>query len=229
MARFFIAGTNFPNGRAIIRGRDADHIRVLRLRAGDDIVICDGAGRDYKCRLVQTLEHEAEAEVIEVVPCKAEPTVRTTVFAGLPKGERSDFLVQKCTEAGASEIVFFSCTRCVAKAVNMEKKLERWQRIAEEAAKQSGRGIIPQVRYEADFVAVLNGERETIRDAIEHTAAPIASAAIVTGPEGGFAEFEADMARKLGMHICSMGERILRCETAPVVALTALMYGTGNL
>ena len=104
MARFFIAGTNFPNGRAIIRGRDADHIRVLRLRAGDDIVICDGAGRDYKCRLVQTLEHEAEAEVIEVVPCKAEPTVRTTVFAGLPKGERSDFLVQKCTEAGAAEI-----------------------------------------------------------------------------------------------------------------------------
>ena len=193
--------------------------------------------------LVQTLEHEAEAEVIEVVPCKAEPTVRTTVFAGLPKGERSDFLVQKCTEAGAAEIVFFSCTRCVAKAVNMEKKLERWQRIAEEAAKQSGRGIIPQVRYEADFVAVLNGalhtdlplfmyetgERETIRDAIEHTAQPIASAAIITGPEGGFAEFEADMARKLGMHICSMGERILRCETAPVVALTALMYGTGNL
>ena len=243
MARFFIAGTNFPNGRAIIRGRDADHLRVLRLRAGDDIVICDGAGRDYKCRLIQTLEHEAEAEVIEVVPCKAEPTVRSTVFAGLPKGERSDFLVQKCTEAGASEIVFFSCTRCVAKAVNMEKKLERWQRIAEEAAKQSGRGIIPQVRYEADFVAVLNdalqtdlplfmyetGERETIRDAIEHTASPIASAAIITGPEGGFAEFEVDMARKLGMHICSMGERILRCETAPVVALTALMYGTGNL
>ena len=196
-----------------------------------------------KPNLVQTLEHEAEAEVIEVVPCKAEPTVRTTVFAGLPKGERSDFLVQKCTEAGAAEIVFFSCTRCVAKAVNMEKKLERWQRIAEEAAKQSGRGIIPQVRYEADFVAVLNGalhtdlplfmyetgERETIRDAIEHTAQPIASAAIITGPEGGFAEFEADMARKLGMHICSMGERILRCETAPVVALTALMYGTGNL
>ena len=143
MARFFIAGTNFPNGRAIIRGRDADHIRVLRLRAGDDIVICDGAGRDYKCRLVQTLEHEAEAEVIEVVPCKAEPTVRTTVFAGLPKGERSDFLVQKCTEAGAAGIVFFSCTRCVAKAANIEKKVERWQRIAEEAAKQSGRGIIP--------------------------------------------------------------------------------------
>lgn len=242
MARFFIAGTNFPNGRAIIRGRDADHLRVLRLRAGDDIVICDGAGRDYKCRLIQTLEHEAEAEVIEVVPCKAEPTVRSTVFAGLPKGERSDFLVQKCTEAGASEIVFFSCTRCVAKAVNMEKKLERWQRIAEEAAKQSGRGIIPQVSWAGDFTAVLDiavkkdlglfmyetGEREKLDDVLSANK-DIATAAIITGPEGGFAQFEADLARVCKLHICSMGERILRCETAPVVALTAAMYATGNL
>lgn len=242
MARFFIAGTNFPNGRAIIRGRDADHIRVLRLRAGDDIVICDGAGRDYKCRLVQTLEHEAEAEVIEVVPCKAEPTVRSTVFAGLPKGERSDFLVQKCTEAGAAGIVFFSCTRCVAKAVNMEKKLERWQRIAEEAAKQSGRGIIPQVSWAGDFTAVLDiavkkdlglfmyetGEREKLDDVLSANK-DIATAAIITGPEGGFAQFEADLARVCKLHICSMGERILRCETAPVVALTATMYATGNL
>ena len=242
MARFFIAGTNFPNGRAIIRGRDADHIRVLRLRAGDDIVICDGAGRDYKCRLVQTLEHEAEAEVIEVVPCKAEPTVRSTVFAGLPKGERSDFLVQKCTEAGAAEIVFFSCTRCVAKAVNMEKKLERWQRIAEEAAKQSGRGIIPQVSWAGDFTAMLDiavkkdlslfmyetGEREKLDDVLSANK-DIATAAIITGPEGGFAQFEADLARVCKLHICSMGERILRCETAPVVALTATMYATGNL
>lgn len=242
MARFFIAGTNFPNGRAIIRGRDADHIRVLRLRAGDDIVICDGAGRDYKCRLVQTLEHEAEAEVIEVVPCKAEPTVRTTVFAGLPKGERSDFLVQKCTEAGAAEVVFFSCTRCVAKAANIEKKVERWQRIAEEAAKQSGRGIIPQVSWAGDFTAVLDiavkkdlglfmyetGEREKLDDVLSANK-DIATAAIITGPEGGFAQFEADLARVCKMHICSMGERILRCETAPVVALTAAMYATGNL
>ena len=242
MARFFIAGTNFPNGRAIIRGRDADHIRVLRLRAGDDIVICDGAGRDYKCRLVQTLEHEAEAEVIEVVPCKAEPTVRSTVFAGLPKGERSDFLVQKCTEAGAAEIVFFSCTRCVAKAVNMEKKLERWQRIAEEAAKQSGRGVIPTVGFLPDLAEAFNkanatalplfmyetGERETLREAVESVGS-IASAAILTGPEGGFEPFEAELARIMKLHICSMGPRIFRCETAPVAALSALMYATGNM
>lgn len=243
MPRFFMAGTNILGGMAIMKGRDAEHVRVLRLRPGEDMIICDGQGTDYKCRLVSADKEQVEAEVIEVVPCPAEPSVKVTVLCGLPKGDKTDYIIQKCVEAGAYEIMFFDSERCIAKPDKPEKKLERWQRIAEEAAKQSGRGIIPQVRYEADFVAVLNdalhtdlplfmyetGERETIRDAIEHTASPIASAAIITGPEGGFAEFEADMARKLGMHICSMGERILRCETAPVVALTALMYGTGNL
>lgn len=242
MAKFFMAGTNLMGGTAIIRGRDAEHIRVLRMKPGEDVIICDGAGKDYKCRLVKVAEHESEAEILEVVPCPAEPTVNALVLAGLPKGERADFLVQKCTEAGAAEIVFFNCTRCVAKAVNMEKKLERWQRIAEEAAKQSGRGIIPAVGFLDDYGEVLNravhcdlglfmyetGERITIREAVERTP-EVHSAAIITGPEGGFEPFEAELARKVGLRICSMGERILRCETAPVVALTALMYGTGNL
>ena len=243
MPRFFMAGTNILGGMAIMRGRDAEHVYVLRMRPGEDMIICDGQGTDYKCRLVKADKEQVEAEVIEVVRCPAEPNVKVTMLCGLPKGDKTDYIIQKCVEAGAYEILFFSSSRCIAKLGNGEKKLERWQRIAEEAAKQSGRGIIPQVRYTADYISVLNdalhtdlplfmyetGERETIRDAIEHTAQPIASAAIITGPEGGFAEFEADMARKLGMHICSMGERILRCETAPVVALTALMYGTGNL
>ena len=124
----------------------------------------------------------------------------------------------------------------------MDKKLERWQRIAEEAAKQSGRGIIPTVGYLDDYGEVLNravhrdlglfmyetGERTTIREAVER-APEVNTAAIITGPEGGFEPFEAELARRVGLNICSMGERILRCETAPVVALTALMYGTGNL
>ena len=134
MAKFFMAGANLMGGTAIIRGRDAEHIRVLRMKPGEDVIICDGAGKDYKCRLVKVSEQESEAEILEVVPCPAEPSVNALVLAGLPKGERADFLVQKCTEAGAAEIVFFNCTRCVAKAANMDKKLERWQRIAEEAA-----------------------------------------------------------------------------------------------
>ena len=242
MPRFFMAGTNIMGGMAIMTGRDAEHVRVLRLRPGEDMIICDGKGTDYKCRLVKADREQVEAEVIEVVPCPAEPTVQVTVLCGLPKGDKTDYIIQKCVEAGASEIMFFQSDRCVAKPDKPEKKLERWQRIAEEAAKQSGRGIIPQVSWAGEYADALNvanqkelglfmyetGEREALNAVLEANS-DVKTAAIVTGPEGGFAPFEADLARIVGLHICSMGERILRCETAPVVAVSALMYATGNL
>lgn len=242
MPRFFMAGTNIMGGMAIMTGRDAEHVRVLRLRPGEDMIICDGKGTDYKCRLVKADKEQVEAEVIDVVPCPAEPTVQVTVLCGLPKGDKTDYIIQKCVEAGASEIMFFQSDRCVAKPDKPEKKLERWQRIAEEAAKQSGRGIIPQVSWAGAYADALNvanqkelalfmyetGEREALNAVLEANS-DVKTAAIVTGPEGGFAPFEADLARIVGLHICSMGERILRCETAPVVAVSALMYATGNL
>ena len=242
MPRFFIAGTNLAGGMAILKGRDAEHVRVLRLRPGEDVILCDGQGTDYKCRLVYADKEQAEAEILEVVPCPAEPSVKVTVLCGLPKGDRTDYIIQKCVEAGASEIAFFLSDRCVARPGEPEKKLERWQRIAEEAAKQSGRGIIPQVSWAGDFAGALDaaiktelplfmyetGEREALNAVLEANK-EVKTAAIVTGPEGGFAEFEAKLAKIAGLHICSMGERILRCETAPVVAVSALMYATGNL
>ena len=244
MPRFFMAGTNIAGGMAIMKGRDAQHVQVLRMRPGEDMIICDGQGTDYKCRLVKSDREQAEAEVIEVVKCPAEPSVKVTVMCGLPKGDKTDYIIQKCVEAGAYEIIFFDAERCVAKTKKdkEDKKLERWNRISEEAAKQSGRGIIPQVSWAEDLGQVYDvalhrdlamfmyekGEREGM-DAVLNANKDIKTAAIITGPEGGFAEFEAELARKLNIHICSMGERILRCETAPVVALTAVMYATGNL
>ena len=242
MPRFFVAGTNILGGMAYMSGRDAEHVHVLRMRPGEDMILCDGQGTDYKCRLVKADKEQVEAEVIEVVRCPAEPSVKVTVLCGLPKGDKTDYIIQKCVEAGAHEIMFFNSNRCVATAGKIENKLERWQRIAEEAAKQSGRGIIPQVSWlgelaEAFDVAVKKdlalfmyetGEREAL-DKVLRDNAGIATAAIITGPEGGFAPFEAELAKIVGLHICSMGERILRCETAPVVALTAAMYATGNL
>ena len=242
MPRFFIAGTNLLGGTAIIRGRDAEHVRVLRLKPGEDMIICDGQGTDYKCRLVSADKEQVEAEVIEVRPCPAEPSVKVTMLCALPKGDKTDYIIQKCVEAGAFEIGFFSSARCVAKPAEPERKVERWQRIAEEAAKQSGRGIIPQVSWVGDYTAALDtavkkelglfmyetGEREAL-DAVLGANRAVQSAAFITGPEGGFEPFEADLARVCGLHVCSMGERILRCETAPIVALTATMYATGNL
>ena len=243
MARFFIAGTNIRGGTAIMKGRDAEHAHVLRIRPGEDVILCDGEGKDYKCRVVKADKEEVEAEVVEVIPCKSEPSVSTTVYCGLPKGsDKTDYIIQKSVEAGACEICFFISNRCVAKAENIEKKTERWQRIAEEAAKQSGRGIIPKVEYIGDFTAMLDsaikkdlplfmyetGERESLNEVLSANAAA-GTVGIITGPEGGFAEFEAKLAKIAGFHVCSMGERILRCETAPVVALTAVMFATGNL
>jgi len=245
MPRFFMAGSNIAGGMAYISGADADHIKVLRLKAGDKIVICDGNKTDHYCRIRSIAPGAVEAEVIESVICPAEPSVRCTILAGIPKqGERSDYIVQKCTESGASEIVFFMCHRCVARPneQGMEKKVQRWQRIAEEAAKQSGRGIIPKVSAVGSFAEALDiavktdlplfmyetGDRVELREAIE-AAGNISSAAIITGPEGGFEPYEADLASKIGIKLCAMGPRILRCETAPVTALTALMYATGNL
>jgi 16S rRNA (uracil1498-N3)-methyltransferase len=245
MARFFMAGTNLKGGAAIIKGQDAEHIQVLRMKPGEHIVICDGKGTDYMCRLVRSDDNEAEAEIIDVIPSKAEPSVSVTVFAGLPKGEKSDLIVQKCTEAGADSIVFFDCERCVArpKEKALDGKLDRWQRIAEAAAQQSGRGIIPQVRFIGNYIEMLDAGikygtklfmyetgdgRLPLREVIE-SAGEFSDAAIITGPEGGFTEAEAAMARGAGFSMCSMGERILRCETAPIIALTAVMYATGNL
>lgn len=245
MPRFFIAGTNILGGMAVMKGRDAEHVHVLRLRPGDDVILCDTEGSDYKCRIVKSTKEEVEAEVIEVIPCKSEPTLKASILCGLPKGsDKTDYIIQKCVEAGAFEICFFSSDRCVAKLDEggREKKLERWNRISEEAAKQSGRGIIPQVRWLGGFTECLDlaikkdislfmyetGERETLENALAGCRDQ-ATAAIITGPEGGFAQYEADLARVTGCHICSMGERILRCETAPVVALSALMFASGNL
>lgn len=245
MARFFMAGTNLLKGTAIIKGRDAEHIAVLRLKPGEEVVICDCEGTDYKCRLVSSRPEEAELEIIEAAPCVSEPSVAVTVFAGMPKGERSDVIVQKCTEGGAAQIVFFDCARCVArpKEGSLEHKLKRWRSIAESAAQQSGRGIIPEIRFIGDYVEMLDaaiklkarlfmyeeGERRVpLKDGIR-AYEKFDTAAIITGPEGGFSEAEAGLARGAGFTICSMGRRILRCETAPVIALAALMYETDNL
>ena len=244
MPRFFLTGgSSIVGGTAFIVGEDAAHARVLRLQIGEHMVVCDGLGKDHHCTVTRITPEQVEAEVFETVPCKAEPTVRAAVLCGLPKGDKADLIVQKCTEAGSSEIWFFLAHRCIARMPSdREKKLTRWQRIAEEAAKQSGRGIIPTIGLLDDIAGAYNkakesalalfmyeaGERQTIKEALE-SAGAFSSVAIITGPEGGFESYEAEMAGVMGLHVCSMGPRIFRCETAPVAALSAVMYATDNM
>lgn len=244
MPRFFIDKANIQDNAVVITGADADHIKVLRLHVGDEITVCDGQNTDYRCKLTAFDSEQATAEIIEAVSFDTEPSVYCTILAGFPKGERADYIIQKCTECGASEIIFFSSKRCVAKLEqkNYDKKMARFRKIAEAAAKQSGRGMIPHISAVPSLEDALDiaeksdltlfmyetGERLKIRDVLQ-AAGTVSSAAIITGPEGGFEESEVELAIQRGIHPLVMGPRILRCETAPVVAMTALMYETNNL
>lgn len=243
MPRFFLSGgSSIAGGTAFVLGEDANHVKVLRLRIGDRLVICDGS-KDHHCKITKIAPNEVEADVVESVPCTGEPDVAVSIVCGLPKSDKADTIVQKCTESGASEIAFFESHRCVARATeSLEKKLARWQKIAEEAAKQSGRGLIPSVRFLGNLADAFNraketelplfmyetGNRQPLKDVIE-AKGKFASAAVITGPEGGFEEYEAQLAEVMHIPLCSMGPRIYRCETAPVAALSAIMYATGNM
>lgn len=245
MPRFFIENVNPENSTIVITGRDAEHIKVLRMRVGEELTVCDGKGTDIRCTLSSSDGKTAYADVVEVLPSASEAGVKVTVYAGLAKGDRVDYVTQKCTEMGASEIVFFNCDRCVVRLdpkKGADKKVERWQRIAEEAAKQSGRGIIPTVRYVDSYDSMLReageaelklfmyetGDRISMREAIQAQLSA-KTASVITGPEGGFTAEEAQQAREAGFAVCAMGPRILRCETAPLIPLTAIFYETGNL
>ena len=244
MPRFFLTGgSTIAGGTAFIVGEDAAHAKVLRLRVGERLVVCDGFGKDHHCTVTKITPEQVEAEIFESVPCLGEPTVHVIVLCGLPKGDKADTIVQKCVETGAGEIWFFQSHRCIAKLPKEDdKKLSRWQRIAQEAAKQSGRGVIPPVGVISDLAEAFNkanstelplfmyetGQRTPLKETVE-AAGKISSAAVITGPEGGFEPFEAKLARIMGLRVCSMGPRIFRCETAPVAALSAIMYATENM
>jgi len=244
MARFFVAASNIVGGVAYLDSKAMDHIKVLRIRSGETFTVCDGNGMDYECRLADAQGANGVAQVLSSAPTAAEPTVRAVVYAAWPKGDKAELIVQKCVELGASEIVFFPSARCVAKvdAAGAQKKVLRLGRIAEEAAKQSGRGVIPQVNAAASFRDAVKAACETdcplflyedektlgLKTVLE--AAPQAkSYALMTGPEGGFSPEEAETAAKAGMRSTVMGPRILRCETAPICALTAVMLMSGNM
>ena len=244
MPRFFVAASNIFGGIAYLGAEDAGHFRALRISRGESITVCDGAGNDYTCRVTDVTGDGAEAEIVSVEPSASEPSVKCTVYAALSKGEKLDTVVQKSVELGACEIVVFPSERCVAKpdGAALIKRLQRLNKIALSAAEQSERGIIPQVLPAPSFPAAMSAaagaelplfcyeEERTVglRAALdEHPGAKTVS--IVTGPEGGFTPEEAQLARDCGLISVSLGPRILRCETAPLAALSAVMLLSGNL
>ena len=243
MTRFFVDPAAIGGGGVRIGGEDAAHARVLRLRVGEQICVCDGRGTEYICRLTNCGREYLEAEILSAARSEAEPDVFCRVLAAYPKGDKAEHIVQKSVELGAGEIAFFPSVRCVSRPAGsaLENRRRRWQKIAEQAAGQCGRGRIPEVHTLSDFGAALALAGQATLPLLfyelerEHSVCKAmagekpASVALMTGPEGGFEAEEVSAAQAAGLQVCTLGKRILRCETAPLCALTAVMLLTGNL
>ena len=243
LPRFFVTALAPENECAILDGEHAAHIKVLRLDRGEEIILCDGQGHEAVCTIEDYVSGQVHVRVGEVKESSSEPKLRCSVYMGFPKADKFEHVVQKATELGAHEIIVFPCARSISKpdAKSLAKKLERWQKIAVSAAEQSGRGYIPRVlalssfdeaakrATEAEFSALFyeNERTRSLRQAVETK--PFSTAAIMTGPEGGLTPQEVQTAEAAGMAVCSLGPRILRCETAPLCALSAILYAADEL
>lgn len=237
--RFFTE--NISDNAAVLNAEDSRHVsQVLRMRPGDIAVICDGKGTDYLGEL-ESASGECVFNITEKSPNPAEPSVHLRLFQAMPKGDKMDFIVQKAVECGACEVVPFISKRCVSRpdGRQLAKKTERWQRIAYEAAKQCGRGIIPTVGNTVNFSEIpgmISPENTGILF-YECAETPLSAAVpefthnidIVIGSEGGFEPAEAERLIAAGLKCASLGKRILRCETAPIAAISVLMNMTGNM
>lgn len=240
MPRFFV--DDIPAGRYILSGEAGRHgAKVLRLRPGEAVTLCDGRGTDFPCTVRENMGDSFLLDVGAGTPSRGEPRTKVTVCQCLPKGDKLETVVQKAVELGAYEIWPVESRYCVAKwdQKSREKKLSRLQRIALEAAMQSGRGVVPKVLEPAGLRRAL----ETAQSAgdilffYERAGRGLRSCLrgigdrlfLFVGPEGGFSEEEAALAGELGARIASLGPRILRTETAPIAALSAVFYEKGDM
>ncbi len=232
--RYFVQ--NIEGDTAVIAGSDAAHLaKVLRTKPNDTLCLCDGAGYDYTAIVQEVSAKQIVCTVQERIKNTSEATLRTTLCVAFGKGDKMDWVVQKAVELGAASIVPFLAHRCVSRPKN--DKQERFLRIAEEAAKQSGRGVLPTISPLLSFNEMLQTACQNERALLFHPGGEnglttalgrVQTLSLITGPEGGFTDEEVATATAAGCHIVALGPRILRCETAPVATLAAAMALSGE-
>lgn len=262
MSKFFVKTEQIKNNNIIINGDDVNHIiNVLRMKKGDELQICNQeTGDNYNAQITQYTKDEVDCEIIEKINKTTESNVHITLFQGLPKFEKMELIIQKNTEVGVSKIVPVIMERTVVKIDEKVagKKLERWQKIAEIASKQSMRDIIPKIdniiklkdtditNFDAVLVAYENEEHNKLKDELQKLKQKLKSnssnnsskdntedtlqynIAIVIGPEGGIAEKEIEMLAEKNAKFVSLGKRILRTETVALNVLSIIMYELEN-
>lgn len=250
MPKFFIETENLKENEEIwITGSDVNHIKnVLRKKIDDKINICNSdTQKNYECVIKNIEENKIVCKILDEVKSLAESNLNITIFQGLPKSDKMELIIQKATELGVRTIVPVITKRTVIKLKDKDKqnKVDRWRKIAEVAAKQSGRDIIPTIEniiniadikfdeFDKIFVLYENEEKISIKDEIEQLKndnKEELNIGIVIGPEGGFAENEIEQLRlNQNVSVVTLGKRILRTETVALVVSGILMYELGDL
>lgn len=245
MHRFYVEDKNIANDSIIIDSDDVNHIsKVLRLRVDDEIIVCDGKCNEYMCSIESIEKKQVLCKILSQYSNKVESPVEITLFQGLPKAQKMDLIIQKSVEIGVACIQPVITKRVVVKVEyrDITNKLDRWRRISMEAAKQSGRGIIPKILEPIDFdeavkrlkamdIAVMPYEKEEARGLKEvlATTEGVTSAGIFIGPEGGFEDSEVKACREDSIIPVSLGPRILRTETAGFVTAAMIQYEIGDM
>ena len=246
MHRFFVEPDQIAEASIVISGEDFKHItKVLRLGKDDVIEICDGRGTDYQVALNSPGDQTVSGNIIKQYPSRGEtPELVITLFQGLPKGTKMEVIIQKGVELGVYEVVPFSSLRAISQIKDkQDKKIERWQRIAYEAAKQSKRGMIPAIRlpqtlteilkqvddYDLMILAYEDENRLTLKAALEafekkNEVDKSLKIGVIIGPEGGFDPQEVTACKAAGVVSVTLGQRILRTETAGMVVLSQLNF-----
>lgn len=242
MTRFFVTAEELTQDTIILTGENANHAKVLRLKADEQVMLCDGEGAECLCEIEYVDSKETAVRVVSRQSSASEANVKASIYMAFAKSDKLEHVIQKATELGAYEIVAFPSMRCVSRPddKSLKKKLERWQKIAASAAEQSGRGRIPQVIVLPSYKAALerartadvsilfyeNEQATTLQSVL--TKAEFPTISLLTGPEGGLDASEVEQASAAGLCVCTLGRRILRCETAPLCALSAVMYACGE-
>ena len=251
MYQFFVSPSqiNIDEKRVFITGSDVNHIKnVLRMKPGEEVNVSNGIdGREYRCAVLDMDESTVTLELRFVKEEGNELPVETVLYQGLPKADKMELIIQKCVELGVTRIVPVSMKRCVVKLDDKKSasKIARWQSIAESAAKQSKRGIIPKICDVMSYEAAVREASEcdvcllpyemADQDAMEKTREIFAGLkksrkiSVFIGPEGGFDDSEIEKAKALGMKIITLGKRILRTETAGMTVMSWIMLMTDGI